>query len=73
MRRLEERFGAKLAGGQGPLAGRIFRIAHFGILDELDVISALAAMELVLAEMGQSVKLGNGVSAASRVMAAPKE
>jgi len=72
LRRLEERFGVKLAGGQGPLAGRIFRIAHFGILDELDVISALAAMEMVLAEMGQSVKLGKGVSAASRVMAAVK-
>jgi aspartate aminotransferase-like enzyme len=69
LQRLEERFGVKLAGGQGPLAGRIFRIAHFGILDELDVISALAAIELVLAEMGQSVKLGKGVGAASRVMA----
>ena len=73
LQRLAERFGVKLAGGQGPLAGRIFRIAHFGILDELDVISALAAMELVLAEMGQSVKLGNGVSAASRVLAAVKK
>ena len=72
LRRLEERFGVKLAGGQGPLAGRIFRIAHFGLLDELDVISSLAAIELVLVEMGQSVELGNGVSAASRVMAAAK-
>ena len=72
LRRLEERFGVKLAGDQGPLAGRIFRISHLGTLDELDVISALAAMELVLAEMGQSVKLGKGVTAASRVMAAVK-
>ena len=69
LQRLEERFGVKLSGGQGPLAGRIFRIAHFGLLDELDVISVVAAIELVLAEMGQSVKLGNGVSAASRVIA----
>ncbi len=73
LQRLEGRFGVKLAGGQGPLAGRIFRIAHFGMLDELDVISAIAAIELVLAQMGQSVKLGSGVSAASRVMAEADE
>ncbi len=67
--RLESRFGVKLAGGQGPLAGKIFRLAHMGQLDELDVISALSAIELVLVEMGQPVKLGAGVAAASRVLA----
>lgn len=67
--RLESRFGVKLAGGQGPLKGKIFRLAHMGLIDELDVISALAAIELVLAEMGQSVTLGVGVAAASRVVA----
>ena len=69
LQRLETRFGVKLAGGQGPLAGKVFRIAHFGAVDELDILSALAAIELVLAEMGQSVKLGAGVAAASRVIA----
>jgi aspartate aminotransferase-like enzyme len=67
--RLEARFGVKLAGGQGALKGKIFRLAHMGLVDELDVISALAAIELVLAEMGQSVTLGVGVAAASRVLA----
>jgi aspartate aminotransferase-like enzyme len=67
--RLQIRFGIKLAGGQGPLKGRIFRIAHMGASDELDIISSLAAIELVLAEMGQDVKLGIGVAAASRVLA----
>lgn len=69
LRRLYDRFGVKLAGGQGPLAGKIFRIAHFGQIDPLDILSALAAIELVLAEMGRPVKLGEGVAAASRVMA----
>ena len=69
LRRLESRFGVKLAGGQGPLSGKVFRIAHFGAVDELDTLSALAAIELVLAEMGQPVKLGTGVAAASRVLA----
>jgi aspartate aminotransferase-like enzyme len=67
--RLQIRFGIKLAGGQGPLKGRIFRIAHMGASDELDIISSLAAIELLLAEMGQDVKLGIGVAAASRVLA----
>jgi len=67
--RLEERFGVKLAGGQGPLKGKIFRIGHFGTVDELDVLAALAGIELVLAELGLSVNLGSGVAAASRVFA----
>jgi aspartate aminotransferase-like enzyme len=67
--RLETRFGIKLAGGQGPLKDKICRIAHMGMIDALDVISLVAALELVLAELGQSVILGSGVAAASRVMA----
>jgi len=67
--RLESRFGIKVAGGQGPLKDKIFRIAHMGMIDELDVISTVAALELVLAEMGQSVELGAGAAAASQVIA----
>ena len=69
LERLQTRFGIKLAGGQGPLKGRIFRIAHMGLVDELDILSTLAAIELGLAEMGRDVKLGTGVAAASRVLA----
>jgi aspartate aminotransferase-like enzyme len=69
LKRLESRFGVKLAGGQGHWKGKIFRIAHFGRIDELDILSALAAMELVLVEMGRSVKFGSGVAAASEVLA----
>jgi aspartate aminotransferase-like enzyme len=67
--RLFKRFGVKLSGGQGPWKGKIFRIAHMGLVDELDVISTLAAIELVLVEMGQDVKLGCSVAAAGRVLA----
>jgi serine---pyruvate transaminase len=67
--RLQSRFGLKFAGGQGPLKGRIFRIAQMGLVDELDILSCLAAIELVLVEMGQDVKLGVSVTAASQVLA----
>ncbi len=69
LKRLESRFGIKVAGGQGHLKGKIFRIAHMGILDELDILGTLSAIELVLDELGKPVELGAGVAAASRVLA----
>jgi aspartate aminotransferase-like enzyme len=69
LERLQTRFGIKLAGGQGPWKGKIFRIAQMGMIDELDILSTLAALELVLVEMQQDVKLGNGVAAASQILA----
>jgi aspartate aminotransferase-like enzyme len=50
------------------LKGKIFRIAHFGEVDELDTISALAAIEMTLLELGRPVKLGSAVAAASEVL-----
>ncbi len=67
-----ERFGVKLAGGQGALKGKIFRIAHMGIIDELDIISALAALEMGLAEQGIDVPFGTATGAANRVFAAKR-
>ncbi len=68
-KRLESRFGVKVAGGQGHLKGKIFRIAHMGIVDELDIVATLAAIELVLDELGRPVEFGSGVAAASQVFA----
>jgi serine---pyruvate transaminase len=72
LKKLEGRFGVKIAGGQGQVKGKIFRIAHLGIIDELDIISTLAAIELVLVEMGQSIELGSATTAAMRVFAESK-
>lgn len=69
LKRLESRFGIKVAGGQGHLKGKIFRIAHMGIVDELDILSTLAAIELVLDELGRPVEFGSAVAAASNVFA----
>jgi len=57
----------KLAGGQLELAGRIFRIAHFGMIDELEMISTLSALEMVLDELGHPVQFGSAAGAAARV------
>jgi aspartate aminotransferase-like enzyme len=61
---LRDRFGITLAGGQGPLKGRIFRIGHVGYYDVFDVTTALAAVELALAEAGADIERGVAVSRA---------
>jgi aspartate aminotransferase-like enzyme len=68
--RIESRFGVKLAGGQLALQGKIFRLAHFGLLDELDIVATLSAIEMVLDEMGHPVRLGAAAAAASGVLQA---
>jgi aspartate aminotransferase-like enzyme len=59
------RFGIKLAGGQGPLAGHILRIGHLGAYDAADVLQVLSALEEALHEHGHPVQPG-AASAAAR-------
>ncbi len=63
-----ERFGITFVGGQDKLKGKIVRIGHMGYTDELDVVSGLAALELVLNELGFEVEPGRAVTAAQRVL-----
>ncbi len=68
LKKLESRYGVKVAGGQAHLKGKIFRVAHMGIVDELDILATLSAIELVLDELGRPVQFGAGVAAASQVL-----
>jgi len=68
-KKLESRFGVKVAGGQNQLKGKVFRLAHLGIIDELDILGTLAGIELVLDELGHPVQLGAAVTAAQKVLA----
>jgi aspartate aminotransferase-like enzyme len=61
---LRDRFGITLAGGQGPLKGKVFRIGHLGYYDVFDITTALAAVELALAEAGAEIERGAAVSRA---------
>jgi serine---pyruvate transaminase len=49
---LRDRHGVVLAGGQGPLRGLIIRIGHMGFMNRFDILTALAALELALGELG---------------------
>ncbi len=65
---LFDRFGITTIGGQDKLKGRIIRVGHMGYLDEIDVVAGLAALELVLHDLGHPVEPGVAVSAAQRVL-----
>jgi aspartate aminotransferase-like enzyme len=58
-----------IAGGQGEMKGKIFRLGHMGYAAEFDVITALAALEQVLADLGQPVDFGASVAAAQKIFA----
>lgn len=62
--RVREKYGVEFAGGQGIHAGRVFRVGHMGYATPLDVLTALAVLEIELKKYGQATE------AAERVMAA---
>ncbi len=64
----EDMYGLIIAGGQSHLKGKIIRIAHIGYFQELDIIQAISALELVLKDMGYPVELGTGVKAAEEIL-----
>lgn len=64
---MRDRFGITLAPGQGPLKGRVFRIGHIGYYDIFDITTALAGLELAMAELGADVERGVAVGRALEV------
>ncbi len=60
--------GITIAGGQGSMRGKIFRIAHMGFVDGFDVLTAVGALELILSDLGYPVKLGEGVRAVQQIL-----
>jgi aspartate aminotransferase-like enzyme len=67
--KLEMQYGLKLANGQDTLKGKIIRLAHMGYIDQFDILSAIAGVELALLEMGHPIDPGTGLAAAQRVLA----
>lgn len=68
VRVLRDTHGISIAGGQGSMVGKIFRIATLGYADAYDVLTGIAALEFTLAELGYPVRLGDGLRAAQNVL-----
>lgn len=62
-----ERSHVMIAGGQGSMAGKIFRFAHMGHIGPEDVLAGLRALEDALTSLGYAAPAGAGVKAAQAV------
>ncbi len=67
---LRVHYGITAAGGQDHLKGKIFRLSHMGYIDRFDIITALAAVEMVLKGLGHPITLGSGVARAQELLMA---
>jgi len=65
---MRDKEGITIAGGQSELAGKIFRIAHLGYMDQYDTIATIAAVEMVLAQQGYGIVPGKGVAKAQELL-----
>ncbi|KAH7423636.1 hypothetical protein KP509_12G065300 [Ceratopteris richardii] len=65
VRQAWKKYNLSLGLGLNKVAGKVFRIGHLGHLNELQLLGALAGVEMVLKDVGYPVKLGSGVAAAS--------
>ena len=61
---LWKKYGVTGAGGQDQLKGKIFRIATLGYAEKYDVITAIAALEFTLRDLGYKFEMGKGVAKA---------
>ena len=59
-----KRRGVVLAGGQGKLTGKIFRLGHLGSVTIEEILGAMSTLEFVSIGMGRSVRPGSAVAAA---------
>ena len=60
---MRDKYGVAIAGGQGSLKGKIFRIATMGYITKSDLEVGITTLEIVLAELGYKFEKGVGVKA----------
>ena len=66
VKEMRSRFGVIITDGQGTMKGQMFRLAHLGYYDFLDMMAVLGALEIALLKVGHKVELGSGVRAAQK-------
>ncbi len=68
VRCLLEDHGMRIAGGQEPMKGRLFRLGHMGWYADEDIRDLIAALESVLVGLGWTAEGGMGFTAALSVL-----
>lgn len=64
---IRTKFGVVLAGGQGSLKGKIFRIGHVGYVEPTDILVAISSIEIALENLGYKGLKGKGVQVAEGI------
>jgi aspartate aminotransferase-like enzyme len=65
---MQSKYKVYIAGAQDPNKGKFFRIAHLGYMGGFDVMTALVALEMTLADLGFSFDQGSLVKAAEKIL-----
>ncbi len=65
---MQTKYLAYIAGSQDPHKGEFFRIAHLGYMGGFDIITALTALEMTLADLGYAVIPGTAINAAEPIL-----
>lgn len=55
---MDKKYSVHIAGGNSKLKGKIFRIAHMGSINILDMYAIMGALEMSLYELGYKLELG---------------
>lgn len=66
---LKQKFGFQVAGGQGEMKGKLFRVSHMGYIDHVDALGFLSSLEIVMKSLGYPVELGKSLGAFQKVYA----
>jgi len=67
--KLKTKHNIHIAGGQGTMEGKVFRVNHMGYTDAYDALAVVAAVEHTLKSLGKPVNFGAGVAAAQKILA----
>lgn len=68
LKKLQDKYGIFLAGGQDELKGKIFRIGHMGYINDFDIIIAISSIEKCLLGCEYPVEIGKGVAKAQEIL-----
>lgn len=71
LERLRVDHGVVMAGGQGPMAGKVFRFGHLGYVSGEAVLAGLRALEAVLPQIGGPAARGAAEAAREILSGAP--
>lgn len=63
-----KRLNFSLGIGLGKVKGKIFRIGHLGSLNEIELLGALAGVEMALKSFGVKIPVGAGLAAAENYL-----